>query len=268
MNLKKKLFHFITLQKRNSIGRALRNVSHSLRNALENKMNDNELSGEYRVLRILARKNLKVVFDVGANVGNWTTELKKNSSACSVHLFEPVPQTFEKLCQNLKSIDKVFLNQLALSDSQGLIEFNFYPSNSYFSSIYKTAITQDFKTIQIETVLGDDYCDFHQLDEIDFLKIDVEGAENKVLQGFSKRLKQQKIKVIQFEYGPLNIDSRFLLKDFFELFEQNGYRIGKIYPTWIDWSPYSLEKENFILSNFLAVSIEGNSIYESLENGQ
>jgi hypothetical protein len=88
-----------------------------------------------------------------------------------------------------------------------------------------------------------------------------------VLVGFSKRLKEQKIKVIQFEYGPLNLDSHFLLKDFYKLLEGNGYRIGKIYPTWIDWTGYSIEKENFILSNFLAVSIKDNSIFDSLTDG-
>ena len=68
MNLKKKLFHFITLQKRNFLGKSLDKISSSLRNALENKMNDNELSGEYRLLRIISKSNTKVVFDVGANV--------------------------------------------------------------------------------------------------------------------------------------------------------------------------------------------------------
>jgi hypothetical protein len=59
----------ITLQKNNYVGKFLNVISNSLRNALENKMNDNELSGEYRVVRKLAELNPKIVFDVGANVG-------------------------------------------------------------------------------------------------------------------------------------------------------------------------------------------------------
>ncbi len=230
-------------------------------------MNDNELSGEYRVLRILAKSKPKVVFDVGANVGNWTKELKAYSPNSSVFSFEPVPQTFEKLSQNLNNRPKVSLHQMALSEESGSIDFNFYPFNSYFSSIYRTELDPNFHTISVDTISGDEFCDLNDISEIDLLKIDVEGAENKVLAGFSKRLKEQKIKVIQFEYGPFNVDSHFLLKDFFILLEGNGYRIGKIYPTWIDWSGYSVEKENFILSNFLAVSLKGTSIYEDLENG-
>lgn len=267
MTLKKRLFHLITLQKRNFLGRTLQGISTSLRNALENKMNDNELSGEYRVLRILGRSNPKVVFDVGANVGNWTKELNQYSPDSVVFSFEPVPQTFEMLCQNLKGMHKVKLQPFALSDREGTLLFNFYPANPYFSSIYKTTLDSNFQTLSVNTISGDAFCDEQNIEEIDFLKIDVEGSENKVLEGFSRRIKDQKIKVIQFEYGPQNVESRFLLKDFYKMLGENGYQIGKIYPTWVDWSGYSVEKENFILSNFLAVSKNAVSIIDCLKNG-
>ena len=267
MNFRKRLFHLITLQKRNFLGKKLEVISSSLRNALENKMNDNELSGEYRVLRILSKNRLKVVFDVGANVGNWTKELKRNSPDAEVFAFEPVPLTFERLSKNLKGIPKVNLHQIALSETKGTLEFNFYPSNSYFSSIYKSTLDTNFQTLSVNTISGDTFCDEQNIDEIDFLKIDVEGAENKVLMGFLRKIKEGKIKAIQFEYGPQNVESRFLLKDFYDLLERNGYRIGKIYPTWIDWSGYSIEKENFILSNFLALFMAENLVFEDLENG-
>lgn len=67
--------------------------------------------------------------------------------------------------------------------------------------------------------------------------------------GFTRRIKEQKIKVFQFEYGPQNIESRFLFKDFYELFEGRRNRVGKIYTTWVDWSKFEIGKENFILSN-------------------
>lgn len=263
---KKYIFRFITLQRRNYFGKFLSRISKSLQNALENKMNDNELSGEYRVLRILAKSNPKVVFDVGANMGFWTKELKKYSSKSEVYLFEPVPETFSVLTQNLEGLPNLNFFQLALSNSVETLDFKYYPDNSYFSSIYSSFSNPNFKLLKVEALNGDEFCYSNNVDSIDILKIDVEGAEEKVLEGFARMIGEQKIRVIQFEYGPFNIESRVLLKDFYNILKQNGYRVGKIYPKWIDWSEYSIEKENFILSNFIAISRNDSSIFELLEN--
>lgn len=254
MNFKKRIYYFITLQKRNFFGRFLEFISNSIKNSLENKMNDNELSGEYRVIRKIAKLKPEVVFDVGANMGSWTTEFKKHSPESKVFLFEPVPETFHVLNQNMKLLHDVYPNELALSNICGSFDFKYYPANSYFSSIYSTNLDSQFLKITVNSITGDEFCDRNRISRIDYLKIDVEGLEDKVILGFSKRLQNQDIDMIQFEYGPINVESKFLLKDFFEFFEKYGYKVGKIYPTWIDWSLYRVEKENFILSNFIAVS--------------
>ena len=63
-------------------------------------------------------------------------------------------------------------------------------------------------------IRGDDYCEKHEIDSINFLKIDTEGSEHLVLQGFDRMLTGKKIDVIQFEYGNINIESKFLLYDY------------------------------------------------------
>jgi len=262
MGFKKRFFHLITLQKNNFVGKFLGVISNSLRNALENKMNDNELSGEYRIVRKLAKLNPKVVFDVGANVGIWTQELKKYSPDSIVYLFEPIPDTFTRLVQNIAVLSDVLPTQIALSDKSGEIEMNYYPSQSYFSSIYPTSLGKDGIKLTVKTIAGDEFCNQNNIGQIDILKIDVEGAEQKVLEGFKGFLKGQRIKIIQFEYGPQSLDSKFLLKDFYQVLGEFGYKVGKIYPNWIDWTPYELEKENFILSNFIAVSSKSQNFTE------
>ena len=83
--------------------------------------------------------------------------------------------------------------------------------------------------------------------------MDTEGVEHKVLKGFAKMLKDSRIKIIQFEYGDMCIDSGFLLKDYFQMLEGHGFVIGKVYPRWIEFKPYTKQMENFVLSNFLAI---------------
>ncbi|WP_169714373.1 FkbM family methyltransferase [Algoriphagus antarcticus] len=232
---------------------------------MENKMNDNELSGEYRVVRKLAELKPKIVFDVGANIGIWTQELKKYAPDSIVYLFEPIPDTFDRLIQNLSVLNEVHPSQIALSNKLGEFEMNYYPNQSYFSSIYPTSLGKDGIKVKVQTISGDEFCFQNSIEHINILKIDVEGAEEKVLEGFQGFLENQKISMVQFEYGQHSLDSKFLLKDFYTLFENYGYKVGKIYPNWIDWSAYDLSMENFILSNFIAVSPKAENYSETLK---
>ena len=61
--------------------------------------------------------------------------------------------------------------------------------------------------------------DEKKIDDIDFIKIDVEGHELAVLQGAVNMINQNRIKVIQFEFNVANILSRVFLKDFYDLLE-------------------------------------------------
>jgi hypothetical protein len=61
------------------------------------------------------------------------------------------------------------------------------------------------------------------IDQIDILKIDVEGAENRVLKGFCARFSDRRITLIQFMYGHRNIFSHFLLLNFCCLLRDMGF---------------------------------------------
>ncbi len=81
----------------------------------------------------------------------------------------------------------------------------------------------------------------------------MEGAEGTVLEGFKQAIQDQGISIIQFEYGPMNILARFLLRDAYDFLVQRGYVLGKIYPRGVEFRPYSFQAEDFVLSNYLAV---------------
>ncbi|MDP3442733.1 MAG: FkbM family methyltransferase [Ignavibacteria bacterium] len=265
MKIKKYLFSLITKSKGTVLGDFLKSASKSIIDALENKDNNHFTNGEFWLISVLKDTDVKTVFDVGANVGVWTNQFKLMHPGTKVYSFEPVPETFEKLKENTQNLNNVQLFNLALSDSSDPLEFNYYPNNSYFSSIYDHPLTgqkPDKKIVKAQK--GDDFCTELGIEDIDFLKIDTEGSEPKVLKGFQEMIESGKIKMIQFEYGEINIQNRFLLKDFFDLFENNGYLLGKIYPDFIDFSPYQKEKENFIISNFFAVKTSEEKLLKNL----
>ena len=69
--------------------------------------------------------------------------------------------------------------------------------------------------------------------------------------GFSEKLRS--IKIIQFEYGIFNIASRDLLLDFFTVLSSEGFIIGKVYPSYVDFFDYHFSREDFGGNNYIAI---------------
>jgi hypothetical protein len=62
------------------------------------------------------------------------------------------------------------------------------------------------------------------------------------------------VRIVQFEYGGCNIDSRVLLKDLFAFFSDYRYLLFKIMPTCVEkHEVYSQRLENFQYQNWIAV---------------
>lgn len=259
-SIKKRIFWLIAIQRKNRIGSLLFSISQSLSNALNNKINDSRLNGEYNFLERLDSKKIKVVFDVGANVGRWALKFNELHPNALIYAFEPVPETFKRLDEVSNKNTGIFAHRKALSDHSGKLVFHFFPNQSTFSSVFHHSMGKEGVKIEVESITGDEFCKNNSIDFIDLLKIDTEGFESKVLLGFKEMFEKGLIKMVQFEYGPLALESRFLLADFYNFFENYGFEVGKIFPNWIDFRPYSKEMENFVLSNFVAI----NSRHKSL----
>ena len=84
---------------------------------------------------------------------------------------------------------------------------------------------------------GSDYLIDNNIETIDFLKIDVEGHDLNVLEGFDQYLKN--VRIIQFEYGVFNVDSKGLLVDFYYLLSGFGFILGRLYPNKVLFSEYN-----------------------------
>ena len=191
------------------------------------------------------------IFDVGANVGDWSIGAYEKLKPKKIFTFEPIPYTFELLTKNIENLE-IISQKIALSDFKGELEMNFSIERSYLSSSIPNADDNSFKKTICQVDKGDNFCKIFNVDKIDFLKIDTEGNDFKVLKGFEEKIHGGKIRLVQFEYGPFSIVSKDLLKDFYDFFTQYGYVIGKIYPNHIDLRNFHIHSENFILSNYIA----------------
>ncbi len=223
----------------------------------ENQGYDHHSNGEAWLLQTLARRNLlSLCFDVGANHGDWTAMVQAANPAASVHCFEVCPPTYEKLAARCSGKPGVRLNPTGLSDQPGAIQVKYCLDGDGLSSMFEVVCSQNIRTIDANVIRGLDYCRDAGISKIDFLKIDVEGAEHLVLQGFGDLLDPRRIPIVQFEYGMVNISTKFLLRDFHLLFEKRGYKVGKLFPTSVRFRDYRFEDEDFRGPNYIAAAPE------------
>ncbi|MCK9582001.1 MAG: FkbM family methyltransferase [Methanoregula sp.] len=206
---------------------------------------------------LFLEKNINIFssfFDVGANVGEWTNFVLELRPSAKIYSFEPSDDSFNKISQNVKS-ENVRLVKMALGDKNEMVEFNIYGDYSTLNSVSNRVgigLTV-LKKQKVEMEKLDDFCLKNNIDRIDFLKIDVEGGELKVLEGSRGMFRNNKIGVVQFEYGGTYIGTGSLLKDVFDFFADLPYTVYKILPDTLLKVDYNQELENFQYANYIAI---------------
>lgn len=262
--LKNRIYSFVAYNRRSAGVRLLGNFCDKILKSYENSNYDVYTNGEYYVLKSLAKANLKVIFDVGANVGDWALMVNKIHPKAEIHCFEIVPSTFEELKEQIQNNPQIILNKTGLSDHEGSVEIKYFPENSTLSTAVDYPHSLESVKVNCPVTTGDSYVKRNGIGQIDFLKIDVEGVEHLILKSFEETLRNGQISVVQFEYGYANVLSRFLLRDHYEFFTERGYKVGKIYPNYIDFRDYELTDENFIGPNYLAVHSKREDLIQLL----
>ena len=139
-----------------------------------------------------------VIFDVGSNKGEWADILIENAK--EMHLFEPNERLLIYTMVKYDHLKNVTYVPKALFSKSKTVDFFFFTNtNNGLSSVFRNQIWVDMglpmQETKVEAITLDAYWD----KEIDFLKIDVEGADLHVLKGAERLLSQKKIKFIQVE---------------------------------------------------------------------
>lgn len=216
-------------------------------------------NGEEKILKeILPKLARGVVFDVGANVGNWSDFALSVEPSLKLHLFEPSKVTYEQ-CKKKNWPRSIKISNIGLGECNETLQLNIVSAAGGMNSIHKrhgvdSAVATSIETIKISTL--DDYCESNNITHIDFLKVDVEGHELAVFKGSRKMLEKGAIEMIQFEYGGCNLDARVYLLDIWLLLTQYGFKINKIYPDGPRHiKSYTQTLENFKYANYLATKI-------------
>ncbi len=131
-----------------------------------------------------------VFFDIGAHIGEYALlGADAVGELGEVHAFEPQPSLFPLMQENVKinCFKNVVLNQMAVNDKAGEVEFEIFGESSVSSIRKQVAHNENTKIVKVAATSLDEYWSQTER-KIDLIKVDVEGAEKFVFQGAEKLL--------------------------------------------------------------------------------
>lgn len=181
---------------------------------------DYEIEDEQLLFRLL--DNTAVVLDVGANLGWHSLVISKRLPGSTVYSFEPIPENYKYLVTNLclNSANNVTSYNFGLSDQSGQFDFHYFPEGSVLASQHNLIGCSKSKKLQCKLETMDSFFEESKVKKVDFIKVDVEGAELHVVKGGIATIQEYKPILmlellekwsVQFGYHPDEVIN--LLKD-------------------------------------------------------
>ena len=154
---------------------------------------------ESGLITSLLTKN-DIVVDIGANTGYFTVLF--SYLAKHVYAFEPEPNNFRKLQQNTKNLENLTLYDIAVSNAIGYATLHTCPTDNGMNRLYDSKWCEGGEKITVMTANLDNML-LHR--NINFVKMDVEGSEYKVLDGMREILKRDHPTIL-IEFHPPSIE--------------------------------------------------------------
>ena len=172
-------------------------------------------------------KEKDIVIDIGAHIGYFSIYSSQKAKNGKIFAFEPYNKSFEMLIKNLKinQINNVTTKNLGVTKKSGMDSLYLKKNSAIGNSIYKNSESDskiDIKTISLQDIIKN-----NDIQKIDFLKLDCEGAEYDILLNLDYQT-LQKIDKIVSEMHP-NIEN-FKIDDVKEFLALNGFDVKIIYP--------------------------------------
>ncbi len=172
-----------------------------------------------------------VVLDVGANLGAWSNEFNSRVKNCVIHAFEPSKETYLSLVESTEESPNINVYNFGLGNVNNSQRLYFDEEKSGMASLSKRDLKHlgvEFEKFENVKVIRLDGFLEENLIKPDFIKIDVEGHELAVLEGLGDYIND--LKVIQFEFGGTDIDSRTFFHDFWIFFEGKNFNLFRLTP--------------------------------------
>jgi FkbM family methyltransferase len=195
-----------------------------------------------RILQYLESNNISVVLDVGANEGFYAKELFDAGYKERIVSFEPLISAYNKLLNESKTNSKwQVAERCAIGDYNGKTKINI--SKNSLSSSVLPMLKSHIQAEPESEYIGSEEVNIYKLDTITvkyinesdkiYLKMDVQGYEDKIINGISDLFKQ--IMFIQLEMSIIPLyNSQLLFEEMLSKMKAIGYELYYLYPVFAD----------------------------------
>lgn len=203
---------------------------------------------DWFIKKYLKKRNIKLCIDVGANIGNFSKNIRKNTDA-AVYAFEPAELSFKEL----QKIPDIHCMQAAVADYDGETFLYSKADRSETASLDISVQKSDhIKKEQVKVMTLNTFFQQYKIKNVDFLKIDTEGFEVEVLRGMGTTVRPD---IIQFEFNVMHLYRGRSLYDICNLLpEYDFYRLLPKSLIKIDQDKFI--NNIFMFSNFVAIKKE------------
>ena len=188
-------------------------------------MDDNDLKIVGAIKHLFHER--PIIFDIGANRGNYTDYVLSLIPDAKMVLAEPNQIWKEHLYIKYHHKGYRIFNDIIGNKHEVVPFYYFTNNNDQLSSIYKRPIFDDLPMQETREYCRtiDNILDFCSFEKVDFIKVDTEGAEFDVLKGSAFSLLNKKINFIQIEYGGTYPDAGITMKEIIRFVNEFGYNV-------------------------------------------
>jgi FkbM family methyltransferase len=204
----------------------------------------------------------KTFVDVGAHIGSVIAAVQQCDASIKIVAIEAIPDKASRLRAKFPRVD---IHECAVGDQKGEIPFYINTKDSGYSSLGRPTGKTDRFITQIK-VRMEKLDDLVSHDNIDVIKIDVEGAELAVLRGTEKIIAHSR-PIIMFESGPGDPNGLGYSKtEMWRFFAERNYVIQV--PNRVAHDDGGLSEDGFVEShvyprrttNYFAIASERRSV--------
>ena len=160
----------------------------------------------HELLRQLSSSAPRVIYDLGANRGQWTLLAKSVFATAEVHSFEPLPDHCTDFLRHTAGLTDVHLHRVALGETTAELEMDLTTFSDSASLLAPTEVmartynVHSGRKVRVPVVRLDDWIAAHKLPPPNLIKLDLQGYELSALRGAPVALARARAVLLELSF--------------------------------------------------------------------